>query len=156
MFREILAQRGARGILGLGRIFKVMDDNNSGGLDIQEFWKALSDFRLPVSPDECRELFTLFDYDDSGEIDYNELLVKVVGEMNAFRKGMVMKAFKKLDKDGSGVIDINDIRGVYNAKLHPDVKAGKKTEDEIMLEFLDTFEVHHGLKNPEDRDGKVN
>ncbi len=30
--------------------------------------------------------------------------------------------------------------GVYNAKLHPDVKAGKKTEDEILGEFLDTFE----------------
>jgi len=26
--------------------------------------------------------------------------------------------------------------------MHPDVKAGKKTEDEILGEFLDTFEVH--------------
>jgi Ca2+-binding EF-hand superfamily protein len=67
----------------------------------------------------------------------------------------VIKAFKKIDKDGSGILDMSDIKGVYNAKMHPDVKAGKKTEDEIMLEFLDTFEVHHGLKNPEDRDGRV-
>ena len=34
MFRDKLAQRGARGILGLGRVFKVMDDNGTGTLDI--------------------------------------------------------------------------------------------------------------------------
>lgn len=45
-----------------------------------------------------------------------------------------------MDKDGNGILDINDIKGVYNAKMHPDVKAGKKTEDEILGEFLDTFE----------------
>ena len=39
--------------------------------------------------------------------------------------------------------------------MHPDVKKGIKTEEEVLSEFLDTFEVHHGLKHPEDRDGKV-
>jgi hypothetical protein len=33
-FREKLAARGARGLLGMQRIFKVMDDNRSGTLDI--------------------------------------------------------------------------------------------------------------------------
>jgi len=48
-----------------------------------------------------------------------------------------------MDCDKSGVIDIEDIRQKYNAKMHPDVKSGKKTEDEILFEFLDTFEQHH-------------
>lgn len=34
MFRDKLAQRGARGTLGMQRIFKVMDDNGSGTLEI--------------------------------------------------------------------------------------------------------------------------
>lgn len=63
MFREKLASRGARGPLGMQRIFKVMDDNRSGTLEIQEFWKALCDFRLAVSPEECRKLFDNFDLD---------------------------------------------------------------------------------------------
>ena len=46
------------------------------------------------------------------------------------------QAFKKLDRDSSGQIDIDDIRGVYNASNHPDVASGKKTEDEILGEFL--------------------
>ena len=52
----------------------------------------------------------------------------VAGEMSPIRKDFVKKAFKKVDKDGSGILDIEDIKGVYNAKQHPDVKSGKKTE----------------------------
>jgi Ca2+-binding EF-hand superfamily protein len=60
--------------------------------------------------------------------------------MNKFRQQIVRTAFKKIDKDGSGILDINDIKGVYNASRHPDVKSGKKTEDEVLGEFLETFE----------------
>jgi len=52
----------------------------------------------------------------------------------------VKAAFKKIDKDGSGILELNDIKGVYNASKHPDVKSGKKTEDEVLGEFLETFE----------------
>jgi hypothetical protein len=63
------------------------------------------------------------------------------------RKTCVAGAFKKLDKDGNGWIDINDVRGVYNAKKHPDVLAGKKSEDDILKEFLATFEMAHSIRN---------
>lgn len=66
-----------------------------------------------------------------------------------------MSAFKKIDKDGSGVLDLNDIKGVYNASLHPDVKSGKKSEDEILGEFLETFEMHHALNGAGTRDRSV-
>lgn len=49
LFKQKLAARGARGIFGMQRVFKVMDDDNSGTLDIQEFWKALCDFRIQIS-----------------------------------------------------------------------------------------------------------
>jgi Ca2+-binding EF-hand superfamily protein len=48
--------------------------------------------------------------------------------MNSFRKRLVLQAFKKIDRDGSGVVDYNDIKDIYNAKRHPDVIQGKKTE----------------------------
>jgi len=41
-------------MIGLQRIFKIMDDDHSGDLDIQEFWKAMKDFRVKISQDECR------------------------------------------------------------------------------------------------------
>lgn len=92
-------------------------------------------------------LFDYFDVDHGGEIDYNEFLRAIRGPMNQSRKQVVAQAFKKLDKDGNGWIDINDVRGVYNGKGHPDVKAGKKTEDDILKEFLQTFEMAHSIRN---------
>ena len=37
------------------------------------------------------------------------------GELNDFRRGLIEKAFRKIDKDNSGILDIEDIKGVYNA-----------------------------------------
>ena len=78
--------------------------------------------------------------------------------MNAARVAVVKKVFKVMDKDNSGLLDINDIRQQYNAKQHPLVKQGKKTEDEVLREFLDTFEDHFcDMKGHADsRDGKIN
>jgi Ca2+-binding EF-hand superfamily protein len=122
-----------------------MDDNNTKTLDKDEFNKAMRDFRVDLKPFEVDSLFNEFDSDKSGEISYDEFIRGVRGAMNPFRKMLVQKAFTIMDKDKSGVIDINDIKGVYNAKFHPDVKSGKRTEEEILGEFLETFETHHSV-----------
>ena len=70
-----------------------------------------------------------------------------MGEMNQRRQAIVKKAFAVIDSDKSGVLDINDIKGRYNAKKHPDVIAGKQTEEDILYEFLDTFEESYSVRN---------
>ena len=124
-----------------------MDDDNSRSLDIYEFTKAMKDYMLGFSDTEIKQLFAYFDYDRSNTVDYDEFLRTLRGPMNPARKKLVAQAFNKLDKDGNGWIDVNDIRGVYTAKTHPDVLNGKKTEEQILLEFLETFETHHSLRN---------
>jgi len=39
-----------------------------------------------------------------------------VGEMNQRRVNIIKKAYKIMDSDGSGQVDINDIRQTFNAK----------------------------------------
>lgn len=131
-----LASRGSRGIIGLARQFKIMDDDNSKTLNKAEFNKAMSDFGLGFTNAQMSTLFDYFDVDSNGTISYDEFIRAVRGPMNQSRQKIVLQAFKKLDKDGNGWIDLSDVRGVYNAKKHPDVLAGKKTEDQILQEFL--------------------
>jgi hypothetical protein len=97
----------------------------------------------------------MFDLDGNGQISYDEFLRGVVGEMNQFRRNFVAKAFAKLDRTGNGVVDIEDLKGVYNGKNHPDVKLGKKTEEEVLSEFLDTFEMHYSLSHPGAKDRRI-
>jgi Ca2+-binding EF-hand superfamily protein len=49
LFRDKLRSRGTRGMVGLQRIFKVMDDDNSGSLSVREFTKACKDFKVGIS-----------------------------------------------------------------------------------------------------------
>jgi Ca2+-binding EF-hand superfamily protein len=47
--RAKIAARGARGIQGISKKFKIADDNNSKSLDKEEFKKAMHDFRIGLS-----------------------------------------------------------------------------------------------------------
>ena len=153
--RERLMSRGARGFIGMSRQFKIMDDDGSKCLNLSEFLKALRDFRVSMSEEDGRRLFQHMDADRSGEIDYEEFVHRVRGPMNAGRKALVSQAFSKLDKNGNGVVELEDIKGVYNASNHPDVRSGKKSEDDVLCEFLDTFETHHAIFKENTRDFRV-
>ena len=146
LFREKIKSRGARGIIGLQRLFKIMDDDSSKSLNEYEFSKAIKDFRVEIPDDALHVVFSVFDYNRDGTINYDEFLRAVRGEMNDFRRGLAVQAFKKIDVDNSGVLDIHDIKGVYNAQKHPDVIEGKKSEEQVLMEFLDTFETHHNVR----------
>lgn len=63
---------------------------------------------------------------------------------------MVRKAFAIMDRDGSGVLSLADLAGIYNARKHPDVMTGKTTEEKVLADFLQSFEGAAG-----DRDGTV-
>lgn len=47
--RKKIAARGARGLSGIAKKFKIADDNNSKSLDAGEFKKAMHDFRIGLN-----------------------------------------------------------------------------------------------------------
>jgi len=57
---------------------------------------------------------------------------------------MVKKAFGILDRNGSGVVNINEIAHIYDVSMNPEFLEGKKTKAEILTEFLNNFEGARG------------
>uniref|UniRef100_A0A670YFV7 Calcyphosine like n=1 Tax=Pseudonaja textilis TaxID=8673 RepID=A0A670YFV7_PSETE len=67
--------RGSAGIKGLGRVFRIMDDNKSRTLDFKEFVKGLHDYAVLIDKDEAEKIFQIFDKDGNGTIDFDEFLL---------------------------------------------------------------------------------
>ena len=42
------------------------------------------------------------------------------------------------------VISIDDIKLYFNVEAHPDYQNGRKSEEEILMEFIDHFDVSRG------------
>jgi len=147
--KEQLKKRGADGISGLARSFRVNDKDNSKHLDLDEFKGAIKLCKLEFCEAEIKNLFKHFDVSGDGKISFDEFLRALRGTLNLRRKTLVHRAFKIMDKDGSGEITILDLKGVYSAKKHPKVISGEITEDQALTTFLETFEVYG------EKDGKV-
>jgi hypothetical protein len=80
--RKKVASRGARGIMGIGRLFRIYDDNNNKTLDINEAKKAFAELRLGLSDKDAHRAFIIFDRDGDKLIEYEEFLRTIRGEMN--------------------------------------------------------------------------
>lgn len=132
-----------------------MDDDGSKTLSKGEFEKACRDFKLEMNSEDVGVMFSGFDLNRDGTIQYDEFLRIIRGDLNDYRRGLVERAFKKLDRDGSGIIEVQDIEGIYNAKKHPAVVEGRKTEQQVLQEFLTTFESHHNIMADNPADGCV-
>lgn len=85
LFREKIKARGARGIVGIQRLFKIMDDDGSRSLNEQEFAKACKDFKIGISEENIPILFTYFDSNHDGCLNIDEFLMAIRGELNERR-----------------------------------------------------------------------
>jgi len=107
-----------------------------------EFEHLLTDqLDLHLSPRDVNELFSAYDKDGLGEIEYEEFLLQLRGNISERRLAVLNWAFDAIDADKSGFIDMNDMLNGYNAEGHPKVVSGAITSVQALRWFIKNFDV---------------
>lgn len=149
MKKTIIDRGGADSIAAIGRLFRIMDDDRNRKIDVDELQTGLGDYGLRLSKGDIILLMdAINDRPGMGTVTYDNLLYSLRGELNKRRASMVMQAFAQFDKSGNGVVDWQDLKENFDAEFHPDVRSGKKTQRQAIMQWLAVFEGHV-------KDGKV-
>lgn len=145
-FRSRLALRGPRGFFNFHRQLQSYDTNGDELITTKEFLKLLKDFKVDITEQDAHYLFAVYDKNNEGTINIEKFMDAVVGEMSDDRARMVGAAWRKVDKDQEGSIEMTVLKTYFvHCRNHPDVKSGKKDEDAVLEEFIDTLETHQQI-----------
>ena len=112
----------------------------------ENFFKYINNFLIPLSRNQAASLFKLYDKKNCGEIIYDNLINEIVGNLNEERKYLLSLAFDKIS-GGKDTVNINVMRTKFYPGGHPDVIIGRRTEQEVLAEFLDNLDYHFNLLN---------
>jgi len=139
--KETLKKRGSMAIRGIGRVFRILDDNRNRQLDANELMWGLKDFDIHLSEEQVRVLISHFDRDGSETVSFDEFLRALRGELSESRVGYIRQAYNKLDINKDGLVTLDDIARIYDVSQHPDVIDGKKTPEEAYREFMSLWDT---------------
>ena len=132
---------GSHILFSFQRKLSMYDINHKGLISLNNFLSAAQSYTM-LSQDELKIIFDLFDRDKTGSINYNELIQTIIEPVSPNRKLIIQKIYDNFNKDNNGKVSINEIKLSFNARRHPDVISGKKSEGEIFGEFLDNIESY--------------
>ena len=142
-FKKALFDRGIRGIIGLLRQFKLFDENGNGTLELDEFEKAVMDYKIGAQRADLQHLFQAFDLNGDGHINFDELMTVTVGELPPHRAAMVELAWRRINPTQAGKVPYKVVTKAFQGSRHPAVKVMERTQDDVTLEFQQTFSTHH-------------
>jgi len=139
--KEELVNAGGKGYHALQRKFRILDDDSSNNISFSEFKKGLNELNMSsLILSEQRALFEYFDQNENGSIDFEEFIRGVRDDLSPVREKLARDAFRRLDADDSGTVDIDEMKLIYDVTKHPDFTQGKKTKAEILRTFMESFE----------------
>lgn len=139
--KEVLKSRGSMMIRGLGRVFRILDDNRNRQLDANEIKWGLKDFGIFLDDEQVSALITKFDRDNSKTVNFDEFLRALRGDLNESRLGWIKKAYDKLDVNKDGKVTLDDVARLYDVSHHPDVKDGKMSPEDAYRQFMSMWDT---------------
>ena len=145
--KEMFILRGVKSIFYFQRMLLVYDNNHSGKISLNNLQNIIQTYNYNFSSSELNTLFNNFDKENTGFIQYNNLLMEIVGTMDMTRFSLVKKLFDEFPKNQNGNINIDTLKNSFCATSHYDVINGNKSNDEVYGEFLECIEIFREYNN---------
>ena len=142
--KQKLRIRGIRGLLYLHKQF-LLSCPNLMRISYNDFINILKGQHLFFNENEYKILFNSFSYDNY--LLFSKFIREFKKKLNENKLNEVNNIFSILDLENTGNVNINQIKMNFDAKNHPEVISGKKTEEEILLEFIDSFQINNYILN---------
>ena len=118
------------------RSVRMRHQGTSNTLDLDGFTAALRSLKVSFTADTAVSLFRYFDQDESGRVSIIELQRGICGALSRSRASLLSRTFRHLDADGSGSINMHDLKKRLQMQHHPHVRAGIATKGEVLRGLL--------------------
>ena len=94
-------------------IFDLYDSNKDGSVNSAELANILKSIDINASDEEIKEIIEEIDLEGNNEVNF-ENFVSIVNrrEKDVDSEEEVLKAFKLFDKEGNGLININELKNI--------------------------------------------
>ena len=120
------------------------DENNT--LPIENLLNAFKSIGLNIPQNDLVNFFNLLDFSGTGKIALDDIINTIVDPILDHRKYYIVNKFAKFDTEKKGEVLISLLKERYNPKGHPDVIAGKITEEEAFKQFCYTLDIYCGIR----------
>lgn len=148
--KEKLKKRGVRGLMNLHKQF-LLNCKDLNGITYGDLVKVLKLQRIDFSKDDYDFLFEKFKVNTKNSLGIGSSL-NFSGFIRHFKQILskerllhVEKVFSFLDTERTEMLFIEDVKLRFDASHHPDVLRKIRSEDDIMMEFLDCFELNYNF-----------
>ena len=144
--KDIINKRGVESIRSSGRVFRQFPSyDGKDKVNIDDFIFGLRECGINLPKQDLDVILNFFEKDKDGMINFTEFLIALRGKPNDRRQAIIDKAFLKFDKEGTGLIDVTEIRQVYNCSKHPKVVSAETSEEQVFSLFLKNFNDKNNL-----------
>ena len=144
IFRETLSAKGIKTIINFLNQLKQYDRKGDKEISFPDLFEIFNNLNLHISEKDAKILFS--DFAENSKMNYTKFISAMVeNSLNERRENIVKEAFKRLDTENCGIVNLLDVKNLFNSKNSPLVKEGDVTEEEFYNNFMETFQTHHNL-----------
>ena len=147
LLNDIILNRGLRGILYLHLEF-INSCPDLSKITFNDFVNVFEIQHINLPNSDIKNIFNTFiSKSNKNYLDFSAFIRNYKKELNQNKLECVEQVFSNIDTNENDKVPLNLIRKKFKANKHPDVLNGLKKEEDIILEFLDCFNINYEILN---------